>query len=155
MMNTNNSYNPSFGRFIVPKSSHRRFMAALREECSVSDLVKIRNTFENQIKNKNNINLIDLGYHTGRPCNGHLSAEVNGKTYTNTFTLSFPRFMKKLARKAEKQNPKKQISSAVKVQKAQEKLDLAYAKHARKIGLANKSEQENYLLGEIYKMISR
>ena len=47
--NYQNNTNFTGGQFIVPKSCQKRFMRVLRNECDVSDLIRIRNTMENGV----------------------------------------------------------------------------------------------------------
>lgn len=179
-MQINNNYqsNTNFtgGHFIVPKSSQKRFMRVLRNECGVSDLIRIRNTMENGAGDKTRIILDDLGYIAGQKVDGHLRGTVNGKEYFNSWPLfapstwSIPRFIEKLARKGDKAEIKLRkkdardiieecrIATVYKAQKSAEKaetkLECKRAQIHRKEGLVSEKEQKGYLLGEIYKLIN-
>jgi len=170
----NNENTPNFTAFVMQKSSQKRFMRALRDECNTRDLIEIRNTMESQIKNQKTIRLIDFGYMFGQPVNGHLSGTVNGKEYSNGFIMDFfghsiPKLIKKLARKAddavlkdEKRKASTLLEECLLHTKAQNrrqeqdmatKLDIKNALKLRKQGKVTKEEQNHYLLGEIYKLI--
>lgn len=164
------------GHFVVPKSCQKRFMRVLRNECNVSDLIRIRNTMENGAGDKTRIILQDLGYMAGQEVDGHLCGTINGKEYYNSWPLfapstwSIPRFIEKLARKGDKAEIKLRtkraddiieecrIVTAYKKQKAAEeaqtKLECKQAKNYRKRGLVSEQEQKGYLCGEIYKLIN-
>lgn len=165
--------NTNFTAFKMPQSSHKRFMRSLRNECSVSDLIRIRNTMENQVSNKNHIYLEDLGYMAGFEVDGHLMGIVKNKTYFNSnlnpFNWKIPNFIEKLAKKANKAQLKDKLRPAIdnieecrtamthndtlKAQRKLTKTECANAKAARQKGIASADEQKSYLLGEIYKLI--
>lgn len=170
-MQVSNNYqsNTNFTGFKMPQSSHKRFMHALRDECSVSDLIKIRNTMENQALSKTTIYLEDLGYMAGFEVNGHLAGTINGKTSYNSFSTNIARFIQKLGKKADKAELKLKTKTASNLieecsiankfksvrnaQNAATKTECATAKSYRKNGLVSESEQKGYLLGEIYKLV--
>lgn len=170
----NNTNPPNFTAFVIPKSSQRRFMRALRNECNTKDLIEIRNTMEQQVANPKRITLIDLGYMFGQPVDGHLFGTVNGKEYSNCSLLdlfghSIPKLIKKLARKADDTVLKDEKRKALSIleeckfqtcanNKRQErklaiKQEVKNALKLQKQGKVTKEEQNHYLLGEIYKLI--
>lgn len=173
--NYQNNTNFTGGQFIVPKSCQKRFMRVLRNECDVSDLIRIRNTMENGVGDKTRIYLEDLGYMAGQEVDGHLRGVIGKKEYFNSWPLfapsswSIPRFIEKLARKGDKAEIKLRkkgahdiieecrIATAYKAQKsaqqAETKLECRRAKNYRDKGLVTEQEQKGYLLGEIYKLI--
>lgn len=173
--NYQNNTNFTGGHFIVPPHCQKRFMREIRNTCSVSDLIKIRNTFKNGLGDRTKIYLEDLGYIAGHEADGHLCGTINGKEYLNSWPLwdpatwSIPKFIAKLARKGDKAEIKLKTKNtpniiekiltvkAYKKKKALEKilteLECTRTKNTRKEGKVTEQEQKRYLLGEIYKLI--
>ena len=153
----NNTFNPNFTSVIVPKASQRRFMIALREECTTDNLLRCLQTIEKEKKNPNNIVISDVGYFWGQPCCGHLCATVNGDVFYNSDCfLTFPtpaKFLDKMSKKAAKFLSKDE-KVARKSQDIHNKAEIIEKQQLRQKGLVSEDEQRNYFLGEIYKAIN-
>lgn len=157
--NNVNTPNTNFRAIMVPKANgcQKRFMIALREECSTEQLLKVFQTLEKEVKNKNHAILEDVGYMAGSPCNGHLWAKVNNKTYWNTdvfpFVQSIPRFMKKISNKAGKYLTKAENIERKAID-LEHKAERIRVKEQMKDPRVTDTERRNYFLGEIYKLIN-
>ena len=162
--NNNYQQSPAFKRIIVPKESQKRFMRALRAECSPTELLEVLHVFEKEAKNtKNNIRIKDIGYLFGTPCNGHWEATVAGCTYNNcNINLqsifkglpSAPKFLKKLSDKAGEGLDKTQKTIRTKIDELAKK-ELAKKKLIFKDGGVVDGERKGFLCGEIYKLMTQ
>lgn len=156
---SNNYYqqSPAFKRVVIPKESQKRFMRALREECSPTDLLKVLQVIEKEATNtKNNIVIRDLGYLFGMPCNGHWEATVAGNTYNNCSSFLFPakppKFLKMLSDKAEKGLSKEEQLARLAKDKANE-IEIAKKITRFKDGAITEAERKSYLCGQIFDLI--
>lgn len=174
---TNYQSNTNFtgGHFTMPQYCQKRFMRVLRNNCNVTDLVKIRNTIADGVNDKTKIILEDLGYMAGQEVDGHLCGTINGKEYYNSWPLlapstwSIPKFFAKLARKADKAELKLKTKNALNtidecritmdykkekaLAKAQTKFECKMAKDNIKEGYTTEQEEKNFLLGQIYRLL--
>ena len=103
------------------------------------------------------IDLEDLGFYFGRPCSGHWEATVGDKVLSNgnmygvaAYNLKY--FMNKVAKEAEKLNPKKLSSDAKKIQAHKDAIELIRLKKKLKDGKNEIAIRDN-LLDQIFELI--
>ena len=151
----------NFKAIMVPRSSQKRFMTALREECNSQELMHCLHTLEKEKNNLNHVIVEDLGSLAGQPCNGHLRADVNGKSYWNSSFFicppTIPDFLASMSKKAGKnldeptQLRRKTLDIINKAERNEFKQN---QKRWIKEGAVTEKENKHYLLGEIYKLIN-
>ena len=133
MQINNYPQNTAFTGFKVSPKSIDRVMKTF-EECSTTDLLKHLQLIRKEAKNPVKIDLEDLGFYFGRPCSGHWEATVGDKVLSNgnmygvaAYNLKY--FMNKVAKEAEKLNPKKLSSDAKKIQAHKDAIELIRLKN--------------------------
>lgn len=126
-VNSVNNYqnnNPNFTAFKPDFAARQNLIKTFRNDCNSTDLLKILQTLRGQCRNSNHIEMTSIDRMGGHPVFGYFEAAINGNKYENgnmfnTSAWNIRKFIKKLAKIAEKKNP----NPLTKVEKKAVKLD--------------------------------
>jgi len=157
-VNSINNYqqntNPNFTAYYFNPSNSQKvrtnFQRALTEYKS-SQLLEILQTVRGQQRNSTHITLDTIDTYGGLPCWGYFEGKVNGKILEdgnifNTSSWRLNKFMKKLAKIADKNDPNPLSKQEQKAIKKEDKLEMKKQKEALSKGKITEFDLKNKLI---------